>query len=336
MAKNKRKRAAESAVMAAEVAPPRDESARAPGRKSSGWFRLAALVLVPLVLLGAVELVLRAAGYGYPVGFFLPYSAGGQPRLIENQEFGWRFFPPAAARTPRPMLLPAVKPAGTVRIFVLGESAAYGDPEPDFGLPRLLELLLRERFPGQRFEVINVAMTAINSHVILPIARDCARQSGDLWVIYMGNNEVVGPFGAGTVFGPQAPALGLVRANVAFKATRIGQLLDAGRRQLLDRQSSRRAWGGMEMFVQNQVRHDDPRMPRVYAHFERNLRDMVRVGQDSGARIILCTVASNLKDCAPFASLHRADLGPNRARRVGDAVSGRGRRRAGGKAPAGH
>ena len=44
-------------------------------------------------------------------------------------------------------------------------------------------------------------MTAINSHAILPIARECARRDGDLWIIYMGNNEMVGPFGAGTVFG---------------------------------------------------------------------------------------------------------------------------------------
>ena len=314
MAKIRRKRTGESAVVATASAPARADATGTVSRKPNWRFRLAALVLVPLVLLGTAELALRVFGYGYPVHFFLPYSAGDQPRLIENQQYGWRFFPPAAARTPRPMLLPAVKPAGTVRIFVLGESAAYGDPEPDFGLPRLLELLLRERFPRQRFEVINVAMTAINSHVILPIARDCARQSGDLWVVYMGNNEVVGPFGAGTVFGPQTPPLALARANVAFKATKIGQLLDDVRRQLMDRQSVRRAWGGMEMFVQNQLRQDDPRMGRVYVHFERNLRDIAQVGLDAGAQILLCTVASNLKDCAPFASLHRPDLGE--ARRV--------------------
>ena len=71
----------------------------------------------------------------------------------------------------------------------------------------MLESLLSLRHPGTRFEVVNAAMTAINSHVILPIARDCARADGDIWVLYMGNNEVVGPFGAGTVFGPATPPL---------------------------------------------------------------------------------------------------------------------------------
>ena len=61
----------------------------------------------------------------------------------------------------------------------------------------------------------------------------------------------------------------------------------------------------MQMFAKNQVRQDDPRMPTVYAHFQRNLDDILRMGVDSGAKIVLSTVASNLKDCPPFGSLHR-------------------------------
>jgi len=90
------------------------------------------------------------------------------------------------AREPYALKLAEKKPPGTIRIFVFGESAAYGDPQPDFGLPRMLDAVLSGGFPGQRFEVINVAMTAINSHAILPIARECARREGDVWVIYMG------------------------------------------------------------------------------------------------------------------------------------------------------
>ena len=46
----------------------------------------------------------------------------------------------------------------------------------------------------------------------------------------------------------------------------------------------------------------------VYQNFERNLNDIVRVGLDSGAKILLNTVAVNLKDCPPFASLTNANL----------------------------
>jgi hypothetical protein len=65
-----------------------------------------------------------------------------------------------------------------------------GDPEPAFGFPRVLQVLLRERL-RKPVEVVNVAVTAINSHVIHDIAQDCKRLQGDLWIIYMGNNEAM-------------------------------------------------------------------------------------------------------------------------------------------------
>jgi tetratricopeptide (TPR) repeat protein len=277
--------------------------------RSRLWlFRVAAMVLAPLLVLALVQGILALAGFGYPTSFFLPGRVDTRDAVIQNDRFGWRFFGSTMSRTPCPLLFDRVKPKDAVRIFVLGESAAYGDPQPAFGLARVLEVLLSHRYPGVRFEVVNAAMTAINSHAFLPIARDCAGQQGDLWVIYMGNNEVVGPYGAGTVFGPQAPRLALIRASLAFKATRAGQWLDAMRERLSRRPASASEWGGMMMFVKHQVSQDDPRMKAVYGHFERNLSDILAAGVRSGARIVVSTVASNLKDCAPFASMHRPGL----------------------------
>ena len=293
---------------AAIVSTAIDRKAASPGHRGKWVFRMAAMVLAPTLALAGLEGALRLTGYGYPTSFFLPGKARGQDIIIENQKFGWRFFGRALARTPRPMAIPVVKPANTRRIFVFGESAAFGDPDPDFGFPRVLEVLLRDRFPGTRFEVVNAAMTGINSHVVLPIARDCAGQNGDVWVIYMGNNEVVGPFGSGTVFGPQGASLGLIRGSLAFQATRTGELFgEVLRRAKEGRRPAHSEWGGMEMFLGHQVRLDDPRMETVYSHFEQNLADILRIGTSHGANIVVSTVVSNLKDCAPFASQH----GPN-------------------------
>jgi tetratricopeptide (TPR) repeat protein len=269
--------------------------------------RLTMMIVVPLLFLGGIELTLRLIGYGYPTSFFLRTHIGGRDFYVPNDKFGYRFFPPAQARTPMLLRMPVDKPANTYRIFLLGESAAYGDPDPAYGVGRYLEVLLSERFPKTQFEVVCVAMTAINSHVILPIARECARHQGDLWIIYMGNNEMVGPFGAATVFGPKAPSLGLIRANLALKTTRLGQLLDAlGRR--LRAGSSPQSWEGMKMFMENRLRYDDAKRLRVYDHLSRNLDDILRAGCNSGVPIILSTMAVNLKDCSPFGSLHAAAL----------------------------
>lgn len=265
-------------------------------------------MVLPLALWGGIEGVLRLAGYGYPTSFFLARETGGQKRVIENARFGWRFFGPVMARAPGVTSLSPTKAPDTVRVFVLGESAAYGDPQPAFGLPRMLEVLLRARYPGTRFEVFNAAMTAINSHVILPIARDCARLSGDVWVVYMGNNEVIGPYGAGTVFGPQAPNLAMIRASLALKATRTGQLIEGLLGRVLPNRLERGEWGGMMMFTKHQVRQSDPRTAAVYAYFERNLAAILKLATRAGIRMVVSTVASNLRDCAPFASLHRDGL----------------------------
>jgi len=284
-------------------------AARAPRSRRRLWlFRLAAAVLGPVLLLLVVEAGLRLAGAGHPTSFFLPMRINGKDCLIENDRFGWRFFGPEMARSPFPLVIPKIKAPDTIRVFVFGESAAYGDPQPEFGLCRVLQALLEGRYPDQHFEVVNTGMTAINSHVIVPIAKDCAAQHGDFWVIYMGNNEVVGPYGSGTVFGPKAANLALVRAGVAFKATRLGQELGSLVRHFQKRPVNQSEWGGMIMFLHNHVRQDDPRMAVVYGSFERNLNDIIDYGLRRGAKIVVSTVARNLMDCGPFASEHRPGL----------------------------
>lgn len=217
-------------------------------------FRLLAAVIIPGLLLLLLEAVLRLGGFGYSASFLLPSTSAGRNIFIQNNQFGWRFFGPQMARNPADFSIEQPKPPGTVRIFVFGESAAFGDPQPEFGLPRMLQAMLNARYPGTRFEVINAAMVGINSHVVLPIARDCARAGGDIWVIYMGNNEVVGPSGSGTVFGSQSPPLPVIRTSLALKATRIGELVDAGLQRLHPPSPGRSEWGGMRMFLEQQVR----------------------------------------------------------------------------------
>jgi tetratricopeptide (TPR) repeat protein len=270
-------------------------------------FPLAA-VLASLLLLFLLELGLRIFGYGYPTEFLVPRQIGKRDFYTDNYQFGWRFFPLSLARKPARFAIPAAKAGGTYRIFVLGSSAALGDPDPSYSFGRILEVLLRNRYPNVRFEVVNAAMTAINSHVTLEIIKDCARHQPNLFLVYMGNNEVVGPYGAGTVFGSFSPSLTLIRAGIQVRSTRTGQLIDDVLQRLRSDKGSHRRWAGMEMFLQNQIRADDPRLKAVYDHFRKNLNDICWVGREAGAKILVSTVASNLKDSAPFAALHRTNL----------------------------
>ncbi len=293
----------------ASVPKNQPEQPRKPLSRGRLWlFRFAAVAL-PLVMVLILELILRVSGVGYPTSFFqAEQSPDGKNYLVNNDRFTLRFFPPELARWPGTFKLLADKPTDVKRVFIFGESAAMGDPQPSLGASRYLDVLLRERFPGQKFEIVNLGITAINSHVILPIAQDvAARGDGDIWLIYMGNNEMVGPFGAATVFGSRAPPLSAVRFNLAIQKTRVGQLAVKWLRNLGGKPANS-SWGGMKMFLTNQIPPDDARRETVYQNFDENLRGIIELGRSSGAKIILSTMSVNLRDCPPFASMVNSNL----------------------------
>jgi len=167
---------------------------------------------------------------------------------------------------------------------------------------------LDNAYPEQEFEVYNVAMTAINSHVVLPIARECAELDPALFIVYMGNNEVVGPYGPGSVIQGFQPNLSIIRLSVWAKTTRTGQWLSETIGTLGKDTSAPKQWTGMDIFVDKVVSASDPRLNNVYSHFESNLDDIIKIGRKAGARVMVSTVASNIQDSLPFASRHSNKL----------------------------
>jgi tetratricopeptide (TPR) repeat protein len=269
------------------------------------WIFRGCLVILPLFLLCFLEVTLRLCGYGHPTAFFI--RNGPKDSYRTNEKFGWRFFTEALARESVPAVL-TTKQAGTIRIFVLGESAAQGFPDPAFSFGRILEVMLQDQYPGTRFEIINAAMTAINSHVVREIARECAEHEPDIFIIYTGNNEIVGPYGPGTVFRKWSPNLTMIKGSIWAKSLRIGQLLEAGMARVSAGDRAPTKWEGMAMFLNKTVTLDDPRLESVYGNFRQNLIDLCRTAHRAGAAVVLSTVAVNLKDCPPLASLHKANL----------------------------
>src|ERR1035438_5812182 len=268
--KRRRRQAAGSVPRpAAEPQPEPAPATRVRRPRWLRWLRTGAVAVAAGVLpFLALELGLTVFHYGYPTGFFVRID--GKNASASNEKFGWRFFPPSIARVPVVNYVPDGKSPDTYRIFILGDSAAMGVPEPAFGFARMLRVLLENRYRGAKFEVINTAMTAINSHVVVPIAADSARAKPDLFIVLVGNNEVVGPYGPGTVLAAYSPSLSLIRTGIWFKSTRTAQLLE----KLISRfrkTDNPREWEGMAMFLGHYVAEDDPRLPTVYENLRGNL-----------------------------------------------------------------
>lgn len=259
------------------------------------------MVLAPLVALGSVELGLRLTGYGVPTEFFLKTDDG--KFLVSNPRYCWQFFDPNIATRPHPLLMPAVKQPGVRRIFVLGESAAEGAPDPDFGFSRVLEVMLKDRHPDQRFEVVNAAVRGINSHVIALIMRECARYEPDLFLIYMGNNEIIG------LYSPEPGRFNfskwptLIQVRQWARRMRVGQLLMSA---AIHFGPKTKPTQDMEYFRRVRLAADDPDREPVHENFERNLNAIC----DMAGRtpVALCSMCVNLRDCPPINSMRRRDL----------------------------
>lgn len=266
--------------------------------------KLILAVVSPFVFFGVLEFSLRLTGYGWDTRFFIPDTEGAEDAYRTNPRYTERYFPASFGLKPFNFRIQKSKPDGSKRVFLIGESAAMGVPEPGFGMAPQLEAMLRESFPGESIQVYNLGITAINSHAILPIVRQAVDFDPDLLVFYMGNNEVVGPYGPGSATAGKMPPLAMIRLSLWLKGTRTGQLLSSFIRSTASRQSD---WRGMEMFVEKSVPPDDPKLQTTYQNFAANLDAMLEHASDANIPAIVSTVAVNHIDCAPFSPVETDD-----------------------------
>lgn len=141
---------------------------------SSFFFRLAVAILGILALALTVEFGLRATGFGLSEKSL---HALHELRLDKPWLFGLR--PGIEVTVPatgdvvyrinedgfRDRRYPLEPPPGTFRIIVLGNSVAFGygvDETETFA--KRLEEVLRQRYPGRPFEVLNFAVNGYNAY----------------------------------------------------------------------------------------------------------------------------------------------------------------------------
>ena len=272
-------------------------------------FTFITIVVVPLLFFVLLELGLTIAGVGTSFDFFHEIDIDGQSYYQENSDFADQFYPASLNINPRENTFSVERHPELVRVFILGGSAALGFPHKNHGLDRLLAAQLREALPSREIEVINTAMTSVNSHVMYAVARSIPEDSADFAVILMGNNEVVGPYGPGTFNQNFLANINVIRGIQALKRTRIWQALASAIQQIRPTDAMQELeWEGMQMFTNNGVPHDDPRMEGVYSHYEDNLTDIVETLRSKGMHVILSSVPVNLRHSAPFLSAHSPTL----------------------------
>ena len=276
-------------------------------------FSFITIVVVPLLFFVLLEFGLVLSGVGTSYDYFYEIEIDDRPYYQENPDFADQFYPKSLDIDPRGNTFSVERDPDLTRVYILGGSAALGFPHKNHGIDRLLETQLRAALPSRRIEVINTAMTSINSHVVYEIAKAIPGDPGDFAVILMGNNEVVGPYGPGTLNQGFLDNITLIRGIQSLKRTRLWQALDSLIQKLRPNDAKQDLeWEGMQMFTSHGVPQDDPRMASVYSHYADNLTDIIEILRGKGVHVLLSSVPVNLRNSAPFLSVHSPELSDDR------------------------
>ena len=270
-----------------------------------------------LLLLGAVELVLRIAGYGPDLRAFIPRDMLGRPEFVFNRDVSLRYFPPEMTRLPGFVRFPATKAPGTWRVFSLGASSTVGDPfGPAAAYSAYLGEMLQDLHPDRRIEIVNCGIVAISSTNVLDLFDDVLDHDPDAVLLYTGHNEA---YGADAVLSGLRGTVD-TRAGLKFRLwlrnTKLGLLaqdIARGVRKPADGtgRASEREFG-MDL-MEGKVLPEWSGLHRAMLRIYRgNLEEMLAGCRRRGVTAILCTLPSNLRDQSPLGSGHGPKLPADR------------------------
>ncbi|MGB5623119.1 MAG: tetratricopeptide repeat protein [Gammaproteobacteria bacterium] len=268
--------------------------------RSRPLFYLIALLL-PLLLLGAVEGLLRLAGIGERQQLFVAAAIEGyrQP----NERVVERFFAnPAAA--PRVSIdttfFTDEKAVNSIRVVIQGGSSAAGFPYGKWASPAgMLQQRLERAFPGRQVEVISTAMSAVNSYALLDFADEIIEIDPDVVVIYAGHNEFLGVLGAGSAYASSlSPEL--TRATLSLRRS---HLVEAGFRlygALSPAPAQRTGTLMARVAKERRIPADGALFRTTEVQFEGNIQRLLKRYREHGIPVLIGTLAANEKDQSPF------------------------------------
>jgi tetratricopeptide (TPR) repeat protein len=271
-------------------------------------------LLTPLVLLAAVEGILRVTWRSAGLPLFVPMTLERGDALVANRSVSKRWF---AGETNPPVPIPEPfardKPANGFRVFVLGESTTAGFPYPHNGaFSRVIRDALHDVLPGDSVEVINLGIPAISSYALVDMANEIVAQHPDAVMIYAGHNEYYGTLGAASTNAVFAGHPSLVRAYLSVQRLR----LVAAAKAVVERLRPRRAPADSQAvsFMETLAREQE--IPLGGATYERGLRQfgenvgvLVRRFESARVPVFIASVVSNVADQPPLAAATNAARG---------------------------
>lgn len=267
------------------------------------------LLSVPVLFFLALELVLRGIGYGGNRDLFLERTINGRAYFAINPDVTDRYFSvlPVKASLSQDVF-EVRKAADTYRVFCLGGSSTLGYPTMFNGsFPAMVRDRLETLWPEKKFEVINLGITAVNSHTVLDFARDLMNYEPDALLVYSGHNEFYGALGIGSMerFGKSR---WVIQTSLRFQRWRTFLLVRnavASVRSLFNSPDTRERDATVmeEMVAEKEIVYGSPDFNAAVEIFHDNLTEIAELCREHEVRLVLSTLVSNLSGLPPFVSV---------------------------------
>jgi tetratricopeptide (TPR) repeat protein len=263
-------------------------------------------ILLSFLILGLLEIALRFFHYGYDLSLFIDYS-GDRNYMVFNPNASKKYFSnQEIATVGNSELFKKKKDGNTLRIFVLGESTTIGYPYFHNGsFHRWLQYRLSHSFPDKNFEIINIALTAVNSYTVLGFAREVVDYEPDAVLIYTGHNEYYGALGVGSTENIGGNPR-LVNLLLSLRDFRITQLITNLYGNLQNAFASGKAGSGgtrMKLMVADQqIPYQSVLYKRGVEQFRANMNETLELFNKQNIPVFISNLVSNEKDLKPFVS----------------------------------
>ncbi|MGE5795287.1 MAG: GDSL-type esterase/lipase family protein [Ignavibacteria bacterium] len=267
-------------------------------------------ILIPVIFFTLLEIFLRVFNYGINTEQWFAIT---ENKLMLNPEIARRyFFNIEKVPYSNEDLFDKIKAKNSFRIFVLGESSAAGYPYLPIGsFSRYLEKRLELLYPDSRIEVVNLAMTAINTYALRDLFPEIIEQKPDLVLIYTGHNEYYGALGVGSTesFGSSTSLVNAILYLNKFKSFELIRNSINSAAQLFSGKQKRDPGTLMSRIVKEQyIPFGGQNYRNGLNQFKNNIEDILAVAAENSIPVILGTLTSNLKDQPPFISIKSKNM----------------------------
>jgi tetratricopeptide (TPR) repeat protein len=263
-------------------------------------------ILSSILLLYIFEFSLKVFHYGHDLRLFIE-APEDKSFLQLNPDASKKYFTnQKIATTGNIELFKKKKDANTLRIFVLGESTTIGYPYFHNGsFHRWLQYRLSHTFPDRNFEIINLALTAVNSYTVFGFTKEVVEYEPDAVLIYTGHNEYYGALGVGSTekIGNNPELVNLI---LYLRQFRLVQLITNTYEQI------QRAIGGntadtggtrMKLMVSEQrIPYQSTLYQKGIEQFRHNMDETLKLLSKHNIPVFVSNLVSNEKDLKPFVS----------------------------------